>query len=102
MNPLYAADLAVWLWTILLRGQSCRAYNVGSEADRRVQQVAEQVAAVCLPLGAVRRACDPQSGRPATRYVPSTARARIELGLAQWIDLPAAIHKTMAAVSSER
>ncbi|MEP6691747.1 MAG: NAD(P)-dependent oxidoreductase [Gemmatimonadaceae bacterium] len=93
---LYAADLAVWLWTILLRGVPARAYNVGSEEDHSLADIAASVARVAgerrpLELGAV---ADP--GRPATRYIPSTARAREELGLVARIGLDDAIGRTLA------
>ena len=41
---LYAADLALWLWTCLLRGAAGRVYNVGSDAALPLAQVAETVA----------------------------------------------------------
>ncbi len=47
---LYAArscHLAVW--TILLRGESCRIYNVGSEADLSIADLAQKVAAIIAP-----------------------------------------------------
>ena len=46
---LYASDLAVWLWTILLRGESCRLYNVGSDADLSIADLARKVAAIVAP-----------------------------------------------------
>ena len=97
---LHAADLAVWLWTMLARGTSGRAYNVGSEAAVTIRELADTVASVAgVVLGhpvavTQQRAADP--ARPAERYVPSTRRARDELGLRAWIPLEDAIARTLA------
>lgn len=92
---LYAADLAAWLWTILFTGVSRRPYNVGSEAAMSLASLAALVG------GAVGvKSCVEASGtasglgaRP--RYVPSTRRAREELGLREWTSLADAIRKTL-------
>lgn len=93
---LYASDLALWLWTILLNGRPGRAYNVGSENAISVADLARAVAAAVAPGAEVRVAQAPEPGRPPERYVPSTARARTELGLAQRVDLEEALRRTAA------
>ena len=94
---LYAADLAIWLWTILLRGQRGRAYNVGSEEAVSIRTLAQRTVAVVNPELRVRVAQEPPAGGTAPpRYVPSTARARTELGLETWIGLDEAIRRTAA------
>jgi nucleoside-diphosphate-sugar epimerase len=92
---LYAADLAVWLWTILLRGQSGRAYNVGSEQALSIADLARTVAAAFDPAPRVVIA-RPPAATPAERYVPATARARRELGLQETVPLTHAINRTLA------
>jgi len=93
---LYAADLAIWLWTILLRGASGRAYNVGAEAGFTIAQLAHLVARQFDPVREVRIAREPVVGQPAERYVPDTRRARCELKLVATIDLPEAVARTVA------
>ena len=91
---LYAADLAIWLWKILVRGQSGRTYNVGSEEAVSIAQLAERVKRALGAGQPVRIARKAVKGAPAERYVPDTARARRELGLEQWISLDEAIRRT--------
>ena len=94
---LYAADLAIWLWTILLKGHAGRAYNVGSEDAHTIYSLAKIVAEVChAPAVHVKE--KPNPARPAERYIPSCRRAREELGLEQHIGLADAIRRTVKAI----
>lgn len=93
---LYAADLAVWLWTILDRGEPSRPYNVGAEEAINIADLARLVAARFSPAPDVEIARTPSPGTTASRYVPSTARARQELGLCLVTPLESAIDKTIA------
>ncbi len=91
---LYASDLMVWMWTILLKGQSRRAYNVGSEDALNIATLAREVAATLPPAVDVDIACTATPSAPVHRYVPSTARAREELGLRAEVPLREAICRT--------
>jgi nucleoside-diphosphate-sugar epimerase len=88
---LYAADLAIWLWTILLRGESYRIYNVGSGDDLSISELADKVAAIVAPGVRIEIAKKCVSGSPIARYVPSVQRAETELGLRPLIPLDKAI-----------
>ena len=93
---LYAADLAIWLWTLLARGAAGRVYNVGSEHPVNIRELAEAVTRLLAPERRVRVLQTPDPSAPAERYVPDTRRAREELGLAERISLEEAILRTAA------
>lgn len=99
---LYAADLAVWLWTILLKGRSCYPYNVGSEFDLSISRIAHLVAQFFQPQVEVIIAQKPLAGKEVERYVPLTNRALLDLGLKSMISLEDAIKRTILLVVSER
>jgi nucleoside-diphosphate-sugar epimerase len=93
---LYAADLAVWLWTILLRGQPCRPYNVGSPHDLSIRELAETVASLAGFDIAIQMGRLPVAGAAHQRYVPDTRRAVQELGLGEVVSLNHGIQQTLA------
>lgn len=93
---LYAADLAIWLWTLLFAAPPGRAYNVGSPADLSIAELAREVSAASGEKLPVKIAAPREPGRPLNRYVPAVDRAGVELGLRVWIPLAEAIRKTIA------
>jgi len=93
---LYASDLAVWLWTLLFKAPSARAYNVGSGDDLNILRLAETVASCQKSDSRIQVAQSADTSRPITRYVPTTARASTELGLNVKVALTDAIVRTAA------
>ena len=93
---LYMADLAIWLWHLLVRGEPARAYNVGSEDAFAIADAAHLAAETLRPGLRVQIDGTPRPAAPMNSYVPSTERARQELGLVQTISLPEALRRTAA------
>jgi nucleoside-diphosphate-sugar epimerase len=91
---MYAADLAVWLWTILFRAPALRAYNVGSEESISILDLARETRDVLCPDLKIIVDKQAKAGAAVSRYVPATLRAQEELGLTQLVGLREAIQRT--------
>ncbi len=88
----YAADLVIWLWTIMLKGQNNMPYNVGSNESVSIKETAEAVARQFEGIQV--QVLGKPSGLPVQRYVPNISRAA-ELGLNENFSLADAIEKTI-------
>jgi UDP-glucuronate decarboxylase len=94
-------DLAQWLLTLLARGRSGEAYNVGSEEAITIAELAELVRRVIAPASAVRLLRKPGADTAIrNRYLPSIAKAKAELGLCVATSIEEAILK-IARVARE-
>lgn len=91
---MYAGDLMVWLLTLLTRGESGRAYNVGSDQPVSIGELARKVAEVVSPGKEVRILKQAEGAATRNIYVPDIRRARDELGLDVWTPLERAIALT--------
>src|SRR5487761_1222881 len=91
---LCAADLAVWLWTMLFQAPSLRPFNVGSAQACSIRCIAEEVAAALNSGLEIRVAQRAMEGAAPSRYVPDVTRAEAELQLTARISLRQAIQRT--------
>ncbi len=92
---LYGADMTAWIWRILVRGETSRAYNLGSEDAISIHETAQAVARAVEPHATCVVRGTPDRARLPERYVPSTKRARAELGLETWTTLDEALRRTI-------
>jgi len=92
---MYAADLVVWLLTILLKGQNGAAYNVGSDEEISIAGLAEEVSRAFPQAPEVIIAGKTSPGVAPDRYVPDISLARAELGLEVHGSLAEAIKRTV-------
>jgi nucleoside-diphosphate-sugar epimerase len=95
---LYAGDLAIWLWTLLLRPDEAtsrlQTYNVGSGAAISIYDLAREVVEELDPSLHIEVARNPVAGAPRQQYVPDVNKAESQLGLRQTIGLREAIRRT--------
>lgn len=96
---LYAADLAIWLWTLLLRGRAGRAYNVGSPHAITIGDLARLVAKTLAPHVSVRIEGNVSPGAAPSVYLPDTTRAQSDCGLEAWTPLDEALRRTFVTLA---
>jgi dTDP-glucose 4,6-dehydratase len=97
---LYAADLSIWLWTMLLRAprpdSNLQVYNVGSAEAVNIHTLARKVIETLNPSLKLEIGAQPNEGEPLLQYVPDVMRAETQLDLRQTIGLCEAIRRTAA------
>lgn len=90
---LYAADLACWLWTLLVKGEAGTAYNVGGSTPVCVGNIAANIfgeATLLQGKGTIYG-----DAAPSAPFVPDTTRAQA-LGLTDWTTGPEALRRWWA------
>lgn len=97
---LYAADLTIWLWKILLQGENNTPYNVGSDEDYDLKTVASTVAKL-TPYIDVKVLTAPSRSKPVERYVPDISSIKNKLGVDVSFNLVDSIKKTKAFHTSD-
>ncbi len=90
---LYASDLTIWLWHMLIKAEPGVAYNVGSDESVSIAELAQRVASE-LAAGEFKVLGSVDTGWNPGRYVPDTNRIQQDLGLYRTVSLEQAIRQT--------
>lgn len=94
---LFSVDLVFWLLAVLLNGKNKQPYNVGSDADLSILDVAKTVAQALNPNLEIVVSKTPTDPTRPDRYVPDIKLAQTELGVKVWTPLIDSIRHTANA-----
>lgn len=97
---LYGSDLTAWLWKILIKGESNRPYNVGSDKAFSIRQLAEVVGSDSNVDIVSENQFDISNHK--SQYIPEITRLMIELDCTHSIDLINSIEKTITWCNQSR
>ncbi|WP_103668976.1 NAD(P)-dependent oxidoreductase [Pseudanabaena sp. BC1403] len=92
---LYMADLTIWLWHILFRGKNCCPYNVGSDQEISIKNLAILVSQAFKHKPEIHIAQKNDPAQPIERYVPSIQRVFNSLQLKPTISIEDAINRSI-------
>ncbi len=92
---LYASDLIVWLLTVLVKGNTCTPYNVGSDQAISIADLAKKISSCFDYPVEIKVTSQPQTNIKPEQYIPSVTRANSELGLKVTVDIVRGIQKTI-------
>jgi nucleoside-diphosphate-sugar epimerase len=73
---MYASDLMIWLWKILINGQKNIPYNVGSDESVSIKELAERVNKISNSKGSVKIIGVPVKHENVDIYCPSISKAK--------------------------
>ncbi len=96
---LHAADMVIWLLTLLLHGEAGRAYNVGSDEAVSTLQMAKRIAC-CSATACSIEVRESPGTFSADTYVPDISHAKLGLGLDVWISFDQAVKRTWSALTT--
>ncbi len=93
---LYAADLAVWLLTLLVKSTAGKAFNVGSDEAVSILDLAKLISELVTHRPEIKVLQADSSTSKHDFYVPDIRYARSAMDLKAMYPLPEAVRKTIA------
>lgn len=88
---LYASDMTLWLWHLLIKGAAGEIYNVGSDQEITIRELADKIKQVLASSNKIQVL---GTGDNFNRYIPSAKKMHAQFNISQKVSLENAIIKT--------